>query len=240
MRWKKGHANYPFLVAVLGEVLAAAACYAAFRFFSPEGNSLSWRPALSTISPNQLLQEANTALSQARQQGRSQIALYSSIMSAAIERRIAIERDLEEERNHDFPSFSLHYQPQFDAEQQICGAEALIRWKKDNGTLVAPDEFIPIAEESGHIHAMARWVITEACRQIAEWRENYDLTIPIAINISAKQFEPLPSETSLALLLEQTLENLSIPTYAIELEITETALLNSGDAAMHRSISAIK
>ena len=178
------------------------------------------------------LQQANSALSIARNRGDNQVQIYNAAISAGVERRLFLERELERAINAGCSEFALHYQPQVNAQKQLCGAEALLRWTLRDGTAIAPMEFIPIAERSGHIQRLSSWMIAESCKQLARWSQGAKTLPQLAINISARQFDLITPQKSL---LEQLLthtQTYGLNPARLELEITETALMQSKPVAM--------
>ncbi|QPN60612.1 EAL domain-containing protein [Synechococcus sp. CBW1002] len=179
------------------------------------------------IDPHLLLQAANTALMEAKRRGRNQLHPYSTSLST----RIREQLDLEMQLSHavERQQLRLVYQPQVDGEGRLIGAEALVRWFKTPATCVPPDQFIPLAERSGQIHAIGAWVVEEACRQLRQW-DLQGLRLPLlAVNVSGVQLEPQdpPLEAALAAALARH----AIPPQRIELEITETALISNPQQA---------
>lgn len=175
--------------------------------------------------PQQLLNEASTALMEARQGGYAQIAYYSPAITHAAEQRLAMEQQLEQALKADDPPFVLLYQPKVDARGTLLGVEALLRWLAPDGSLIAPAQFISVAENSGHIHALGNWVINALCSQLAVWRQRRLPVPPVALNISAMQFASHPGWPPLQDQLLNALCTWQVPPAQLELEITETALL---------------
>jgi EAL domain-containing protein (putative c-di-GMP-specific phosphodiesterase class I) len=126
--------------------------------------------------------------------------------------------------------FRLHYQPQIEmATGAIIGAEALLRWRHAEMGQVAPDRFIPLAEESGFIIPLGDWVLKEAVRQAAQWRAQ-GMELVVAVNVSALQFQKTDFVTSVS----QALEASGLPPAALELELTESILVQGVDEAIPR------
>ncbi len=123
----------------------------------------------------------------------------------------------------------MHYQPQLDlASGRVFGAEALLRLRHPGVGLVGPDRFIPVAEESGLIVPIGEWVLREACRQAEAWRRAGAPDISVAVNISAVQFR----RGDLAAQVEAALVASGLPPQALELELTESVLMENADAAV--------
>ena len=169
-----------------------------------------------------LLQAANTALMECKRQGhKAGVGLYSQALSMAIQQRLELEVLLEKaiERQQ----LRLEYQPQVDRQGQLIGAEALLRWTLADGTSISPELFIPLAEQTGLIHAIGAWVIEAGCGQLARWQAQ-GLKLPrLALNLSPVQFEN--RETDLDAWLMAVLSRHGVSPVQLELEVTETALL---------------
>jgi diguanylate cyclase (GGDEF)-like protein/PAS domain S-box-containing protein len=168
-----------------------------------------------------LIRNADAAMYRAKEQGRDNLQLYAASMNASVAAKLALERELmhAQERGE----FVLYYQPIADvATSRIVGAEALIRWRHPERGLVPPDEFIPIAEETGLILQIGAWVLETACRQGAEW-ERMCPGFSVAVNVSAKQLR----EPNFVALVRDALWNSGISAGALELEVTETAAMES-------------
>ena len=135
-----------------------------------------------------LLMQADTALYHAKRAGRDQYSYFSNDMSDEASSRMQLERELRHALGHD--ELLLHYQPRVcHRERRITGMEALVRWRKADGSLAMPSEFIPVAEESGLITALDTWVMREACRQNREWQQLGLPSLPIAVNHSLARFD---------------------------------------------------
>src|SRR5207302_154363 len=116
--------------------------------------------------------------------------------------------------------FRLHYQPKVDLTDgtRICGLEALLRWEHPLRGLVSPNEFIPVLEETGLIIPVGEWVLNESCRQLRAWRDEGLSAVPVAVNISARQFR----DKALERLVQDCATAHGIEPGCIELEITES------------------
>ena len=173
-----------------------------------------------------LLKNADAAMYQAKAGGKNNFHFYTAALAAQSELLFALETDLRHaiERGE----MVLHFQPKFDiAGGAMRGVEALVRWQHPQRGLVPPSEFIPVAEESGLIVPLGRWVLREACAQLERWRA-VGLAVPrCAVNLSARQFA---SDT----LVDDVLESLSAAGVAptlLEVEITESVLMADPDRA---------
>ena len=168
-----------------------------------------------------LLRRAATALSQAHDQGQGQVVLYEM----AFTDRLRAELDLEGKLRLALENGQLHlnYQPQVDGQGQLIGYEALVRWRDGDHGLVSPGQFIPIAEKTGLIHSLGRWVVEEACRQQRQWLEEGLNPRPMAVNVSPRQFPAAPP--LLSRIVAEVLQRHDLPASLLELEITESCLL---------------
>jgi diguanylate cyclase (GGDEF)-like protein len=170
-------------------------------------------------NPDRLIKYADMALFEAKRTGRGQCYFFEpSLETKAIERR-ALEIDLRVAVKME--QFELHYQPVFAARQRkLVGFEALLRWNHPTRGRVSPLDFIPVAEELGLITELGDWIINEACRTAATWPSD----IVVAVNVSARQFV----NHDLFAVVNQALADHNLPPSRLEIEITESALMESG------------
>ena len=181
----------------------------------------------------ELLRDADLALYSAKQAGKNRYVVFEDAMQTAIADRHALELDLKRAVAHN--ELYLMYQPTFRlADRSIAGVEALVRWQHPTRGLVPPDVFIPIAEDSGLILEIGRWVATEACRQAAAWQER-GLELTMAINVSGRQIDELDFANEISGVLART----GLDPSLLTLEITETALMRSPTEAATR-LQALK
>jgi diguanylate cyclase (GGDEF)-like protein/PAS domain S-box-containing protein len=137
-------------------------------------------------STNEVLQQADIAMYQAKAAGRNAMFFFAPALQASVDARVALERDLRLALKDN--QFALYYQPQLD-RGLLTGAEALIRWKHPSRGIVAPHEFVPLAEETGLIFPMGGWVLETACSQIAAWANRKEgAYLSVAVNVSAREF----------------------------------------------------
>jgi diguanylate cyclase (GGDEF)-like protein/hemerythrin-like metal-binding protein/PAS domain S-box-containing protein len=187
-----------------------------------------------SVSTDELMKRADTAMYQAKGAGRNTLRFFDPEMQAAVEARAAMETDLRKALAEE--QFVLHYQPQVDSAGRVIGAEALVRWNHPQRGLIEPAEFIPLAEETGLILPLGRWVMEHACRQLTAWakcRETAHLTL--AVNVSARQFG-LPSFVDDVLAL---VELNGILADRLKLELTESLMLENADEVIGK-MSALK
>jgi diguanylate cyclase (GGDEF)-like protein len=191
------------------------------------GASIGIAGASPGTGPDEVLRNADLAMYRAKAQGRGRYSIFESGMHAEVVRRMELEGDLKRAIERD--QLRIHYQPIFDLENgRVTGVEALLRWRHPARGLIWPAEFVPIAEESGQIRAVGRWVLTEACRQLALWRAKYPAWDPLFVNVNlsgAELREPeLVGEISTALRAAQ------LEPRHLMLEMTETVLMEDTEA----------
>jgi diguanylate cyclase (GGDEF)-like protein len=177
---------------------------------------------------DELLDHADIAMYDAKMSGRNRYVLFESNMQTVSRDRLTLEMDLTEAlKQH---QFFLLYQPTFDLRSQsVTGVEALIRWRHPTRGIVAPGEFIPIAENTGLIIPIGRWVLSEACRKASLWRE-HGHRIGIAVNVSARQLD----RNELIDEVRDALQTSGLDPAVLTLEVTETALMHDADATATR------
>jgi diguanylate cyclase (GGDEF)-like protein len=174
-------------------------------------------------TPERLLKSADLALYRAKADGRNCIRFFLPEMDSELSDRIKLERTLREAVLHD--RFELHYQPLFElAGRRLIGFEALIRLIAEDGTLIPPMRFIPVAEEMRLIDKVGAWVLREACRAAATWPEH----LTVAVNLSPAQF----AAGSVSNIVADALREAGLAPHRLELEITETLLLGNSEAIM--------
>jgi diguanylate cyclase (GGDEF)-like protein/PAS domain S-box-containing protein len=173
-----------------------------------------------------LIRNADTAMYQAKENGRQSYQYFKPAMNARAVERQSLEEGLRRalERNE----LSLHYQPKVDFKTgAIAGAEALLRWTHPNLGAVSPAQFIPVAEECGLIAPIGRWVVRQACEQARTWARSGLPAVTMAVNVSAREFR---GETFLKQLLE-TLRETGLDPSLLELELTESVLMKHANSA---------
>ena len=172
-----------------------------------------------------LIRSADTAMYQAKYKGKNTFAAFAAEMDLRAQKRRALESALRKALANG--QMELHYQPQLHLHAPcIVGAEALLRWNHPELGPVSPLEFIPIAEDSGLIVELGQWVLQSACRQAAAWHQAGLGPIRIAVNLSARQAR----DPNLLQLVTRTLHESALPPHLLELEITESMLMENIDA----------
>ena len=170
-----------------------------------------------------LLKNADMAMYRSKSEGRNTYRFFECEMDARLQERRVLELDLR--RAVVNGEFELFYQPQVDARTEaITGCEALLRWHHPTRGLVPPNEFIPVAEETGVIIPLGAWVIQQACRDAATWPK----TISVAVNLSSAQFRGL----TLVQTVVSALDASGLSPLRLELEITESALLADSESTI--------
>jgi diguanylate cyclase (GGDEF)-like protein len=184
-------------------------------------------------SADELLRDADLALYQAKEAGKNRYVLFEDSMQTASADRIALETDLRDALAAE--QLYLLYQPIFDLQSQaVTGVEALIRWRHPTRGVIAPDIFIPLAEENAMIIPIGRWVLQHACLQAAAWHTEGH-RIGVSVNVSARQLE----RDELVEEVHDALEASGLEPEALTLEITETVLMRDAKAAASR-LKALK
>jgi diguanylate cyclase (GGDEF)-like protein len=185
------------------------------------------------LSAGDLLRDADIAMYRAKWDGKNRYVVFETVMQDAVQGRMELEMDLRValERNE----FFLVYQPTFDLrDMRPTGVEALIRWSSPTRGVVQPDDFIPLLEETGLIVGVGKWVLEQACRQGAAWREA-GYQIGMAVNVSARQLDTdeLVSE------VRNALSDSGLEPSALTLELTETTLMRNAEETARR-LAAVK
>ena len=177
------------------------------------------------------MKNADIAMYRAKANGRDVYQVYSADMGARALVKHSLESSLRTtlERGE----LQLYYQPKVDSRtRKVVGLEALARWDHPTLGFVPPATFIPLAEETGLIVPLGNWVLDEACRQMAAWSSDYDLPVPVAINLSAEEF----TANSVYTRVSQALLRHGLSPQLLELEITESSFLQdvqTASVAMH-------
>jgi EAL domain-containing protein (putative c-di-GMP-specific phosphodiesterase class I) len=198
--------------------------------------NIGYTRASSGGSASTILSEADNAQREARHRRPSEPVMFEESMAAKAQRRLELETDLRQAVAQS--QFLLHFQPIVSlSARTIVASEALIRWQRDDSHLVAPGEFIPLAEETGLIIPMGQWVLEEACRTTRRWDEQLETRLApgIHINISIDQFR----QPDFAEIVMRTLRDHDISPDRITLEVTETMAMIDAEQAL-RQLRALR
>lgn len=172
-----------------------------------------------------LLRSADAAMHHAKDSGRSHSQFYLAGMEGQALEDLQKERLLRQAIADN--AFELHFQPQVDlAHGQLCGLEALVRWRHPSAGLVGPGQFIAFAEARGLITPIGRWVLHEACRQLKAWQDAGLPRVPVAVNLSAIEFRQRDIASEVAAVLAAT----GLAAQYLEIELTESVLMHHSDA----------
>ncbi|MEN5090313.1 EAL domain-containing protein [Pseudomonas protegens] len=180
-------------------------------------------------STEKLLQKAEQTMTLAKSRSRNRYQFYIASVDSEMRRRRELEKDLREALTRD--QFFLVYQPQISyRDHRVVGVEALIRWQHPEHGLVPPDLFIPLAEQNGTIIAIGEWVLDQACRQLREWHDMGFSDLRMAVNLSTVQLH----HAELPRVVNNLLQIYRLPPRSLELEVTETGLMEDiSTAAQH-------
>ncbi|MCB1938793.1 MAG: EAL domain-containing protein [Rhodocyclaceae bacterium] len=197
--------------------------------FDVKGHRLTVTPSIGiAIYPEDgdkadlLIKHADAAMYHAKEQGRNNFQFYERRFSTSVSARLNLENRLR--RALERGEFELYYQPQVETTGgAFIGLEALLRWHDPEHGLVNPSTFIPVAEDSGLIVPLGEWVLRTACAQNQAWRAAQLLDVPIAVNLSARQFDERTLLDTVATILDET----GLPPRRLELELTETLIMRN-------------
>ncbi|MFA9216267.1 MAG: EAL domain-containing protein [Sphingomonadaceae bacterium] len=202
--------------------------------FPLEGHTLHITPSIGIcVYPDDggdvetLMRHADAAMYHAKASGRNNYQFFTQTMNQAAARHFELESCLRSALAQE--QFELHYQPIMDiGTRRLHTMEVLLRWRRADGELVQPDHFIPIIEENGLIVPIGEWVMRSACRQSMAWAAQGMLPVPLAVNLSPRQFMHRGLIESIRNILDET----GIDPSLIEFEITETALMQHGEQTL--------
>jgi diguanylate cyclase (GGDEF)-like protein/PAS domain S-box-containing protein len=171
-----------------------------------------------------LLKHADAAMYRAKERGRNNFQFFTAEMNAVIRERFELERKLRRALENE--DFSLAYQPRVDLRSgRLVGVEALLRWRVEGNTSIPPSRFIPIAEESGMIVAMGKWVLQAACAQNKAWQDAGMPPFVMSVNVSARQFR----QNNLLQTIAEVLAATGLEPRYLEIELTESAVMHDAE-----------
>ncbi len=184
---------------------------------------------------DKLIKNADIAMYHAKRKGKNNYQYFSESLNIAVERRLNIENRLRDAINKN--EFILLYQPIIDVKSgKITSAEALIRWQDPEEGMIPPDEFIPVAEESGLIVPLGKWVLDEACRQLRAWQNSGYDELTVAVNISSVQV----GKPGLVETVSHALRVANLKPHCLNVELTETSLLEADEETTKLTIGGLK
>jgi len=176
------------------------------------------------LPKEELMKQADIAMYQAKKDGRNSLNFFDPIMQQTISNRVSLEKALRQAIEQS--QFYLYYQIQVNNSHQPIGAEALIRWEHPQIGLISPDEFIALAEETGLILPVGKWIINTACAQLKDWQQNaHTRDLTLSVNVSAKQFH----QTEFVAQVRTAVQQHGILPGTLKLELTESMLLKNID-----------
>lgn len=198
------------------------------EIFLTASTGLVVAPRNRTITPDEFLRRVDIATHQAKLSGRNRMAVFDDSMQASLTLRMEMEHALHGALGRH--EMELYHQPIVDIETgKICGFEALARWRRDNGSAVAPTEFVPIAEETGLINAIGSWALVEALRDLRRWLDDgtVDPSTTMSVNVSPRQI----ADPHFPELVHEALEITGVPPHLLWLEVTESMMLSEPELA---------
>ncbi|QSI78395.1 sensor domain-containing protein [Niveibacterium microcysteis] len=181
----------------------------------------------SAVSPEELLQQADAAMYRAKREGRGRYHYFSQDLTHAARARLELESALRSAIENG--ELRAYFQPQIDIRSgHLVGAEALVRWHKNGDRVIAPDAFIPLAEETGLIVPLGEWMLREACHQASSWPARRGNPLGVAVNVAAAQIR----RADFADMVLGILAGSGLPPERLELELTESSLQGEEDAGL--------
>ena len=209
------------MIAAVGEPLELAG-----RMMKPSISVGIVSTASGGRNPEELVHDADLAMYKAKEHGGGGFALFNEAMGRRARRRLELEDDLR--LAIDQGELLLHYQPIVTLGGQIRAVEALVRWQHPRLGLLAPIDFIPLAEETGLVVRLGKWVLEEACRQVVEWRSNVSPSLELSVNVATRQL----ADSGLPAMVQDILARTALPPSALCLEVTESGLLSEPETAV--------
>lgn len=176
-----------------------------------------------------LLRQADLAMYRAKGSGKARYEIFDETMSAQVSARLATQTDLR--RALERHQLRIHYQPIVElATGETVAVEALLRWQHPTRGLVPPLDFIPLAEETGLIVPIGRWVLDQACRQVALWQQDGEAPLGVSVNLSSRQFR----DAGLVADVGNALKETGLKSELLTLEITETSVMEDADSVLRK------
>lgn len=207
------------------KAISPAICIQNQEFYLTVSLGIAFYPK-DGLDQETLIRNADTAMYRAKEAGKNTYQVFTPAMSKKVSEWFAVENSLRKALERQ--EFFLHYQPKVDvASGRIAGVEALIRWRHENGEITSPDDFIPLAEDTGLIVEIGEWVLLQACTEVKKlWDKGYPISV--SVNISPRQFrqEELPGKVA------QVLEKTGLPPEALLLEITEGTVMENEEKSL--------
>lgn len=177
-----------------------------------------------TTTVDDLFKRTDVAMYKAKSHGPSQVCFYDAELQASIAHSASLEAELRVALAQN--QISLYYQPQVDQNRRAIGAEGLARWQRPDGSMVMPNEFIPVAEQAGLIWSLGEQVLREACLTLAKWATDPRMSsLVVSVNVSASQLRA----RNFVSLVEKTLKETGAPPHRLQLELTESVLVDNID-----------
>jgi diguanylate cyclase (GGDEF)-like protein len=181
----------------------------------------------ATHDVQRLLKDANAAMHEAKESGRNRHVFYTQEMDARAQESLEYEMGLRKALPNG--EFRIYYQPRVNtATGKVVGAEALLRWQHPSRGIIAPDNFIPLLEDTGLVIPVGEWVLLQACRQCQGWHDAGKTSLNVSVNLSMKQFR----SGSLLASVRRALKESGLPPRFLELELTETVLVDDAEQAL--------
>jgi diguanylate cyclase (GGDEF)-like protein len=181
---------------------------------------------LDASDPVTLIKQADTAMYAAKEAGRNAYRFYTADMNARVQLRLQLETDMRRGLMDD--EFFLVYQPQIEMQTgRAVGVEALLRWRDPERGVIAPSEFIPVAEESGMIQALGARVLRDSCRQVMSWHR-HGMMLRLSVNLSVQQLQ----HDSWLSIVDEALSSSGLPAHYLDLEITESVIITHPEKAV--------
>ncbi|HBR58402.1 MAG TPA: hypothetical protein DEA22_13195, partial [Blastocatellia bacterium] len=187
--------------------------------------------ATALETPDELLRNADVAMYMSKSNGKDRFTVFKSEMRDSLVKRVQLEADMRYGINH--KEFEVYYQPIVELNSvRVIGMEALVRWNHPKFGLIPPLDFIPLAEETGLIVPLGRWIIEQACSQASAWQKQfgYGEKLSVTVNIGSRQFQ----EESLVETVESALVDSGLPPNSLILEITESTMLINTESTIKR------